>query len=1270
MSMHREPSLVAPPRLAKAGGRELPHGGSCGLHFGVIQILASAIAGGNRHISPGSAIAMQPCTGVIGGSAHLADGSIPAWRARRSLPDLRWVDRSSTTLAVSLLLQASDPSAQSLYAHGTGVTFVDKSERFNRENDGLGSVDLEMECGSNIDLRFFSYLGRSTPSSLVGEPMAAPCSCWISSEPCSEPDEISVGNKDLGPVDTHKLTPRLLPHGDVLDAGSMVFDDPLKATARAAPFPPLARHQIRLDIEVLASRNLTVSMTSFSVLDQDADANTKRTSSMLVTHRLGLFPDEPSVVELPDDDGHIFEEPTGVDSKSSFVVSDGAIVRAESSWMKACYEARETWACGLLSNSLVPRVVAVPLGLLGFASASIKGSSRTPAFSTTLTVLLLTLGCPSLVPVTEASTLPEAPRPEPGASDLGSAGAAEAPAKHNALEDPQDDLEYGHEPPSPTWVMPGSPISSLEHEVVETERESLGSLRHGREPLDNGPVQGLEAVNAHMNQPLDQANLHRQFVVEGSTAEGHDGLSSMADGTASSGSRRLKEHAPLEDLLNFDSFRHRHSPHDTSDETGDDIFAKLRDAWEFDGGDVDSDGNHHRKLFAHVHTGLAHSHSPHGHSPHGHSPHFHAPHTHAPHTHRPHTHYPPPPSPAPPPPPSPKPPPSPPPPPPPPPPPCPEPPPPPSPPPSEAPGVQAYIKAPDAHDYDFFGHALALSGNTLAVGAHGEDSCASGVATTGASVENCFDAGAVYVYVRAGIAWSFQAYIKASNSETNDQFGTAVALSGDTLVVGAPGEDSCSSTATNNACDGAGAAYVYTRSGTTWSFQAYIKASNSGTNDQFGTAVALSSNTLVVGAPGENSCDSTNPTNSACASSGAVYVHTRTGSAWSSGVHVKAPNAAANDKFGFSVAISDTRLAIGAYGEGSSLTGVESSPATVLANHRPRTNLASHNTGAVYIYLLSGDLLSGGGFEPQAFVKAPYPGKHDKFGYSVALSGATLAVGSYQEKSCSTGVTTTASTDNGCSFSGATYTYEIRAGLWTLVAFIKAPNAESGDFFGRSVALSLDYLAIGADGESSCTNAVGLPAATGDGCGSAGAAYVYTSACQTGEFLPSSAGTTPTDCVQCAPGKVQPVALAGSMPCNDCPSGKFAALPGQTACEDCDMGTYAALQGQDQCTGCPAGKFGDIIGQIRGNLCRPCGEGTFASSSGSDECTSCPEGTFSGIGATTCTTCYTGFNCAGGHLRTCSAGARSTRSLRICTRAPAHAARTPIDTECGLQQRC
>ena len=104
-------------------------------------------------------------------------------------------------------------------------------------------------------------------------------------------------------------------------------------------------------------------------------------------------------------------------------------------------------------------------------------------------------------------------------------------------------------------------------------------------------------------------------------------------------------------------------------------------------------------------------------------------------------------------------------------------------------------------------------------------------------------AGAVYVFVRSGDSWAQQAYIKASNPGLNDGFGTALALVGDTLAVGAPREASAAvgigGDESNNQASGAGAVYVFVRQGTTWTQQAYIKASNTGTNDNFGAAVAL-----------------------------------------------------------------------------------------------------------------------------------------------------------------------------------------------------------------------------------------------------------------------------------------------------------------------------------------------------------------------------------------------------------------------------------------------
>ena len=137
---------------------------------------------------------------------------------------------------------------------------------------------------------------------------------------------------------------------------------------------------------------------------------------------------------------------------------------------------------------------------------------------------------------------------------------------------------------------------------------------------------------------------------------------------------------------------------------------------------------------------------------------------------------------------------------------------------------QAKVQASDAQASDTFGYSVAIGGNTMVVGAYGED--------TGGS-----NAGAAYVFTRSGTSWSQQAKIQSSDIVTWDFFGYSVAIDGDTLVVGAYAENSI-----------AGAAYVFTRSGTTWSQQAKLVASDAAANDYFGVSVEIDGDTIVAGA--------------------------------------------------------------------------------------------------------------------------------------------------------------------------------------------------------------------------------------------------------------------------------------------------------------------------------------------------------------------------------------------------------------------------------------
>ncbi len=163
----------------------------------------------------------------------------------------------------------------------------------------------------------------------------------------------------------------------------------------------------------------------------------------------------------------------------------------------------------------------------------------------------------------------------------------------------------------------------------------------------------------------------------------------------------------------------------------------------------------------------------------------------------------------------------------------------------------SYLKASNTNTDDGFGNSVAVSGNTVVIGAPTESSNATGV--DGDQTNNTANnAGAAYVFVRQNGIWSQQAYLKASNTNAGDYFGNAVAIADDTIVVGAYREDSNSTgidgDQNNNAASNSGAAYVFTRTNGVWSQQAYLKASNTDAQDEFGYNVAISGDTSLVGA--------------------------------------------------------------------------------------------------------------------------------------------------------------------------------------------------------------------------------------------------------------------------------------------------------------------------------------------------------------------------------------------------------------------------------------
>jgi hypothetical protein len=333
---------------------------------------------------------------------------------------------------------------------------------------------------------------------------------------------------------------------------------------------------------------------------------------------------------------------------------------------------------------------------------------------------------------------------------------------------------------------------------------------------------------------------------------------------------------------------------------------------------------------------------------------------------------------------------------------------------------QAYLKASNTEAQDAFGISVAVSGDSIVVGAVGEDSSATGV--DGDQDDNgAVSSGAAYVFARSGTTWSQQAYLKASNTAFDDEFGRSVALSGDAILVGADQEDSSATGVNGSQADGAaqaGAAYVFTRSGTTWSQQAYLKASNTDPGDGFGQWVALDGDTAVVGVPKEDSIatgiDGDQGDDSAMWA-GAAYVFTRSGTSWSQQAYLKASNTDAGDQFGIATSVSGDTLVVGASTEDSRAKGIDGNQA----------DDSSSNSGAVYLFARD-----GGTWSQQAYVKASNTSEGDGFGLSVGLSGTLLVSGAFRDDSSATGVNGNQN-DNGAPNAGAAFTFEIGPNPWT-----------------------------------------------------------------------------------------------------------------------------------------------------------------------------------------------------------------------------------------------
>jgi hypothetical protein len=306
-------------------------------------------------------------------------------------------------------------------------------------------------------------------------------------------------------------------------------------------------------------------------------------------------------------------------------------------------------------------------------------------------------------------------------------------------------------------------------------------------------------------------------------------------------------------------------------------------------------------------------------------------------------------------------------------------------------GLEQKLTASDGSAGDEFGRAVAISGDTAIVGAAFDD--------VGANV----DQGSAYVFVRIGGVWTQQQMLTANDGAAGDDFGSSVAISGDTAVVGAPSDDA-----------GQGSAYVFVRSGSTWTQQQQLTVIDGVALDFFGGSVAIEGDTAIVGAPGE------------VLDRGSAYAFVRTFSVWTLQQKLTASDGAAGDFFGGSVAIAGETALIGARGDDIGANAFQ---------------------GSAYVFVRS--VL----WTQQAKLTANDGAAVDQFGLSVAISGDIAIVGSPNAD-------VDANDDR-----GAAYVFIRSGGIWTQQAKQMASDAEAGDRFGGSVAIHGDTAVVGAAGD-------------------------------------------------------------------------------------------------------------------------------------------------------------------------------------------------------------
>jgi hypothetical protein len=309
---------------------------------------------------------------------------------------------------------------------------------------------------------------------------------------------------------------------------------------------------------------------------------------------------------------------------------------------------------------------------------------------------------------------------------------------------------------------------------------------------------------------------------------------------------------------------------------------------------------------------------------------------------------------------------------------------------------QAHLFASDGAAFDEFGLYVAISGDTAVVGIWSDD-------TVGG-----MDAGSASVFVRNGDIWTEEAHLFASDGEAGDNFGTPVSISGDTIIVGAPFDDTLAGT-------DAGSAYVFVRNDGAWTEQAHLFASDGEAFDGFGWA-AISGDTAIVTADRDDTPDGTD--------AGSAYVFVRNGDVWMEEAHLFASDGAADDLFGASVAVADDTVVVGSSAD-DTRDGIDA--------------------GSAYVFVRN-----AGVWTEQDHLFASDGAAEEYFAIDVSISGDMVAVGTPRDDI------------QGGINAGSAYVFARNGDVWTVEAHLFASDGAADDRFGFSIEMSDDTIVVGA----------------------------------------------------------------------------------------------------------------------------------------------------------------------------------------------------------------